>query len=211
MITINKHNIKKYRYEEFPDIIEIIWKAGKLNRSVIEKFPNLQKISCENSNLHTLKQLSNCVNLRELYCENNNIKTLRPLVNCTNLQILNCYNNQIKNLKPLINKINLRELYCGENPIETLIPLRNCINLQKLSCGNTLITDLEPQCCLEKIDTLYYWGNQLKNPPSNLIEKFLRRFSTDPNIFVYDNPNILYLSEADRIKSLMPIKYRNSL
>ena len=40
-ITINKDNINNYINGVFNDVIKIIWRAGELNKSIIDNFPNL--------------------------------------------------------------------------------------------------------------------------------------------------------------------------
>ena len=56
-ITINIKTIKNYSNDKFDNIKKIIWKAGNLQKSVIDNFPNLQILCCHNNQITTLKSL----------------------------------------------------------------------------------------------------------------------------------------------------------
>src|SRR5438552_17913105 len=111
-ITINKKTIENYLNDKYDDIKSIIWVAGNLQKSVIDNYPNLQKIYCAINQITSLEPLSNCVNLQKLYFRSNQITSLEPLSNCINLQVLDCSDNQITSLEPLSNYINLQVLDC---------------------------------------------------------------------------------------------------
>ncbi len=147
-ISITINNISNYSNtnDKFYDITEIDWNAGKLDKKVIDNFPNLRKLNCNTNEIISLEPLSNCVNLQSLDCSYNFISSLEPLSNCSSLEILNCnYNNmELKSLKGLSKCTNLRELYCHDNIITSLKPLSNCVNLQVLDCSWNSIKSIEP-------------------------------------------------------------------
>ncbi len=160
-IRITKDNINKYRDNRFDEIIKINWEAGKLDKKVIDNFPNLQELDCESNKIKSLESLSNCVNLRVLYCGHNQLVTLDPLSNCVNLRILYCDRNQISSIEPLSNCVNLQKLYCCGSQITSLEPLSNCVNLQILHCGCNQITTLESLSNCINLQTLYCGYNQI--------------------------------------------------
>ncbi len=169
-ITISKDNISQYT-NNINDVTKINWNAGKLDRKVIDNFPSLQILFCDNNQITSLEPLSNCVNLQKLFCDNNQITSLEPLSNCLNLNELYCENNQITSLEPLSNCVNLEKLYCWNNQITSLEPLSSCVNLQTLYCDNNQITSLDPLSNCVNLQILTCWQNQITSlePLSNCV------------------------------------------
>jgi hypothetical protein len=48
-VTITTKNIDEYRNSEFPDVTSVRWKAGNLDETVLNNFPNLQELDCWDS------------------------------------------------------------------------------------------------------------------------------------------------------------------
>ncbi len=169
-VTIIKDNISQYT-NNINDATKINWRAGELNKEVIDNFPNLQILFCNSNQITTIEPLSNCVNLRELNCSYNQITSIEPLSNCVNLKELSCWNNQITSLEPLSNCVNLNELYCCSNQITTIEPLSNCVNLKKLYCGCNQITSSEPLSNCVNLNGLNCYNNQITSlePLSNCV------------------------------------------
>ncbi len=160
-ITITRDNINKYAKDKFDNITKINWRAGELDRKVIDNFPNLCVFDCENNQIKSLKPLSNCINLHTLNCIYNDITSLKPLSNCINLHTLNCIFNDITSLKPLSNCINLQRLECSDNTITSLEALSNCVNLQTLNCQSNKITSLEPLSNLANLQKMFCDSNKI--------------------------------------------------
>ncbi len=218
-LKITENNIDEYLNGRFDKIIKIKWKAGELDKKVIDNFPNLQelrvfknitslrplsncislqKLYCSYNQITSLEPLSNCVNLRVLYCGCNKI-TLEPLSNCVNLQVLYCGNNQITSLEPLSNCVNLRDLFCGYNNITSLEPLSNCINLQRLNCKGNKIKSLEPLSYCVNLQTLYCVNNQIRSLEPLVHLRRLRHFDHSGNPI--EIPTIQIQRVLNRIRS----------
>ncbi len=210
-ITITKRNINKYAKDKFDNITKINWRAGKLDRKVIDNFPNLCAFNCSYSLITSLKPLSNCINLRILYCDCNNITSLKPLSKCVNLEDLSCLNNQITSLEPLSNCVNLRVLYCGDNKITSLGPLSKCVNLQDLSCRNNQITSLEPLSNCVNLQVLICGGNKITSlePLSKCVNLQVLICAANQITSLEPLSNCVNLRELDcgdnLIKSLRPL------
>lgn len=143
-IRIDDFNIDTYKQNKYPEELEILWNAGKLEKSIIDNFSKIIKLDCCFNYIRTLDPLIDCDSLCVLDCANNPIKSLDPLAYCTSLRELICYLTDIESLGPLTNCINLEKIDCSECPINTLEPLANCINLRELNCCKTDVNSLEP-------------------------------------------------------------------
>ncbi len=199
-VTITKNNINEYLTKKFYNITKIKWRAGKLNKKVIDNFPNLQIFGCSFNKITSLEPLSNCINLTELNCNHNKLMSLEPLSNCINLNMLNCEHNDIISLEPLSMCINLNILYCSDNHITSLAPLSNCINIDIIFCIRNQITSLEPLIYLRRLSYLDYHGNPIEIPTIQ-IQRMLNRIKTNCNSCIYDDDQNVHDTEIQRTVS----------
>ncbi len=238
-ITITRDNINQYRNNKFYNINIINWNAGRLDKKVIDNFPNLHKfrcysnkikslepfsdcvsileLHCSGNKITSLEPLSNCINLQKLYCGGNKITSLEPLSNCVNLQILNFSGNKITSLEPLSNCISLQKLYCSGNKITSIEPLSNCINLWGLFCNNNQITSLEPLSNCVNLKRLYCDNNRLISlePLSNCVNLKSLIFGNTDIKSLEPLSNCINLQELycgnNQITSLEPLIYLRRL
>ncbi len=210
-IKITRDNIHQYLNGRFDEIIKIHWEAGELDKKVIDNFPNLHKLVCDNNEITSLDPLSNCFNLREFHCEFNEITSVEPLSNCVNLQKLFCNNNKIASLEPLRYCVNLQTLNFSSNKIVSLEPLTNCINLQILNCNCNKIATLEQLSNYVNLQKLYCSGNKIVSlkPLRNCVN--LQGLDCGENQIATLKPltnciNLQYLYCSDnQIRSLKPL------
>ncbi len=177
-IKINKNNIDEYTKSVFNDVTTIEWLDHnfKLDKSVIENFPNLENLDCQTHLMYwqpaqeidintysitTLEPLTNCTKLIKLRFDNNYVTTLEPLSRCINLTELYLKNNQISSLEILSKFPNLEILNCCDNKITTLKPLSKCLNLRDLNCRHNLLTTLEPLSSLTNLEKINCCNNSI--------------------------------------------------
>jgi hypothetical protein len=150
-----KFNIESYLNSLPENILEInIDGKGICYLPNIDRFTNLQCLSCDNNYLIYLPRLpkSICIlsclhnkltslpklpsNLQQLYCSYNPLNSLPTLPE--NLQYLYCENNKITSLPSLPS--NLLHLHITSNKLNYLSSLPS--NLQKLHCNHNQLTSM---------------------------------------------------------------------
>jgi len=120
----------------------------------IKKLTNLDKLTCNYTNISNLNPLSALTQLTYLDLSNNKIYDLTPLSTLTRLTYLNLERNKIINLEPISSLTELTELSLSHNQIEDIISLKNLTNLLYLYLSyNEKITDLSP---LKDLTSLRY-------------------------------------------------------
>jgi len=107
----------------------------------IERFVNLERLSCKDCNIEELTPLSGCPNLKQLLCSYNKIVSLVPLRNCTKLVKLDCSGNNLRSLEGLENCTELEKLSCGNNMLTSLVGLNNCNKLELLNFDLNYVKD----------------------------------------------------------------------
>lgn len=127
------------------------------NLTGIERFPNLKKLNCMQTNLSSL-DLSNNKYLEELKCSNCPNLTQLNLTNNTNLKTLWCQANNINQLNITKNK-KLVELNCRGNNLYSLNVTGNPA-LKKLECHNNHLSTLN-LANNKKLTYLSCYGNNL--------------------------------------------------
>jgi len=115
-------------------------KRELVQKIVVDKLGNIQKIFFRNMRLEKLPNLDNLTNLQRLVCENNQLTSLPNLDKLTNLQDLDCYGNQLTSLPNLDKLTNLKELNCLRNQLTSLPNLDKLTNLQLLYCYDNQLT-----------------------------------------------------------------------
>lgn len=211
-ITIHLVNINDYRFDTFPEIEDIRWRLGYLDREVLKNFPNLkilncsdskltslqgledctrlQKLNCFDNKLTDLRGLEHCTQLRKLYCSNNQLTSLQGLEHCTQLQKFCCSNNKLTSLQELTNCAQLRELYCSHNKLTNLQGLEKLTQLRELYCSRNQITNLLPIVYLTQLNYAIKYGNPL-DPPTIQEERFLARLQNRRIATIYsDKQNV---------------------
>ena len=88
----------------YPSIKKLVWNAGPLRKSTIDKFPNIESFACNGNNITSLDSITGLSKLRKLNCCDNRISTLEPIFKMSNLTVINFTNNKIKrNIRKWIN------------------------------------------------------------------------------------------------------------
>jgi Leucine-rich repeat (LRR) protein len=129
----------------------------------IERFINLERLSCTDSNIKDLTPLKNCKNLTQLLCFYNKIESLLPLRECTKLIKLDCSGNELRSLEGLENCTQLEKLNCGNNQLFSLHGLENCHNLEFLNCDLNTINDFEGLENCNRLITIWACRNPIVN------------------------------------------------
>ena len=143
MTTFTVTNEKLYgNYKgTYPHIVKIIWQAGELNSSILERFTHLEELVCKGNDLVSLGAIQNLTSLRILNCAGNNLISLQGIQNLTGLRFLDCSNNRLESLVELRN-LRLRELYCGFDAITSLDGIQNSTDLTVLDCTSNQVSSL---------------------------------------------------------------------
>ncbi len=230
-ITITSENINNYRNCKYNDITSIIWHThrDKIDKKIINNFPNLVELNfgmcclksleplssctsieilnCTCNKIISLEPLSNCLNFQILYCNTNKLTSLAPLSKFVNLRILDCSCGKLTSLDQLYSCVNLQEINCAYNQIKSLEPLSDCINLQILNCRTNKITSLKSLSNCVNLQKIICAENQIKSlkPLSNCVDlEFLYCGKNQiKSLELYDHVKLKELScEKNKITSL---------
>ena len=124
----------------------------------LERFKQLETLSCCGNRLRTLPQLPE--NVKKIYCTFNQLQTLPELP--VKLEQLCCNNNQLITLPELPEK--MEGLFCNHNQLITLPHLPP--KLLRLFCNNNQLKTIPP--LPQKLESLFCRNNQLYYfPPLN--------------------------------------------
>lgn len=190
----------------------------------IECFPNLEKITFENTGLTNLKGLEElqklkvvCIDEPSIYDISvlddlpklthltfNNVNfcgSLHLLDNLINLKHLGLKNAKIseKELFDLYKFKKLQSLNISNNSIKSLYNIRNFVNLKHLFCNNNLISDLTPLSNLTNLSILDISQNYYKDllPLKNLINLDSVIIDLKYNIPFYKSDDFSYLIQQE--------------
>lgn len=188
---IDNVTILNYNKISYPDVIKIVWRAGKLKKKILSKFNNLRnldcrhnnllylnipellsltKINCKNNKLEDLTGLHNTPYLVKINCSNNNLKSIKDIQYCKFLTVFNCSNNiLLENLHGLKYCKLLEILYCRANSLRSFKSISLCNNIKEIYCRGNKIESLDGLQNMIHLEELYCFGNRLRT--LNGIEK----------------------------------------
>ena len=133
------------------------------NREQLHEIAFLKTLAIEeNSNISTLKPLSEFVRLTELAFSNTQINSLEPLRQLKTLRALICSRSPIRDIEPLSELQNLIYLDFQNTPVEDLKPLRNSIELETIKCSGTQVDDLQYLSALINLKQLECFNTDVK-------------------------------------------------
>ncbi|CAJ0824581.1 6710_t:CDS:2 [Entrophospora sp. SA101] len=129
---------ENYPYDQRTNITKIKTGEKDLEGSLkIERFTNLEEISCGYNQLTSL-EIINCPNLKRLTCQNNKLTELK-LNSCHELTGLYCSHNKLTNLDLSENrKIKMLDLDDNNFSEQDLSFLSHLVNLERLQLGNIM-------------------------------------------------------------------------
>ena len=140
MLLITAENISQYRSGFYPKVNDVVWKAGALDGSVLDRFPNIRSLDCSGNQLVSLYGIENCSLLQKLVCSNNRLTSLPEIECLPRLSRLYCKHNLITGL--VIKDIRLLStLYCSNNPLKSLW-IDRCPRLKELVCSSCQLATL---------------------------------------------------------------------
>ena len=141
-LVIQRDDLAKYRNKRHPEVLEIVWRAGPLDRAVLSSFPNVQHLDCSHQGLDDVDAISCCKSLQYFRCRSNHIVGLGVLETCTKLIEVDCESNHLVSLIGFDSLPNLRKLVCNGNHLSSLEELSSCLQLEHLNCSRNRITSL---------------------------------------------------------------------
>ena len=162
-ITITRLDIRRYRYNPYQghEVKTVHWRAGPLIGSMLQCFPNMQRLDCWNNKLETLSGIESCTQLEVLECGDNHLVSLREIENCSMLKRLSCHGNRLETLEGIEGCPQLQDLICNRNRLRSLEGIEGCLDLRQLSCKYNQIASLDPIVYLRRIKNLVTSGNPL--------------------------------------------------
>ena len=132
---------------------------GISNLKGIEKFKNLQSLSCTGNNLTSI-DLSSNTKLTYVNCQNNKLTSIKGLDKLKDLQTLYISSNQFASVSGLSSLKNLRTLVASNNNIKT-IDLTSNTALSSVELSNNKLTSVKGFEKLTNLTYLYINNNQL--------------------------------------------------
>ena len=158
-LTVSKYELSKYRAGPYPEVIELVWEAGKLDMSVLSMFPNIQVLKCSRQNMDSIDAVAVCKELVFLNCSRNNLVTLGTLEACTKLTKIKCNRNQIISLIGLGSK--LQTIKCKQNCLSSLEGLEQLPDLTYIDCSYNRIRTLGAVQACRQVETFICSNNHL--------------------------------------------------
>ena len=133
------------------------------NREQLHEIAFLKTLAIEeNSNISTLKPLSEFVRLTELAFSNTQGSSLEPLRQLRTLRALICSRSPIRDIEPLSDLQDLIYLDFQNTPVEDLKPLRNAIELETIKCSGTQVDNLKYLSALINLKQLECFNTDVK-------------------------------------------------
>ena len=162
--------------------------------SILEKMPNLERLTIAGQNISDISVIGTLKNLKELVINDNPITSIEPLRNCINLDRIELRNTEVSDLSPLYEIKTLSGIWAG-----------SCKNISNIDgIENSNINCLELDCYnIRNIDHLV--NEQRKNATYSLSINnyngsyaFLSEIKKFDWLFLNDNPNeyVQYLTNA---------------
>lgn len=131
--------------------------------SILQKLPNLRKLSARGCKLKTLEYLARLPQLEVLSVAQNDISDLEPLRRMPKLRVLTLFGNRIEHIQPLAELSDLRMLSINHNKVSDISPLAGLKHLEELYLADNKVQSIEP---LQELTSL-----EVLNIDANYVEK----------------------------------------
>ena len=149
IITITRDNIEQFRnnpndpkYEQYSDVL---WEAGDIDNEILDMFPNMSYINCENNGIISINSLQKYYNLEYIFAKNNNIEKLGYLhvSSFPKLKMLSLSNNMLSDLFDIDVMINLEYLEVDNNMLGSKRCKKKCVAGKRLCIHCTPLRSLK--------------------------------------------------------------------
>lgn len=139
--------------------------------SILQKLPNLRKLSARGCKLKTLEHLARLSQLEALSVAQNDISDLEPLKRMPKLRVLSLFGNRIENIQPVAELSDLRMLSINHNKVSDISPVAGLQHLEELYLADNKIQSIEP---LQELGSL-----EVLNLDANYVEKIAPVYRLD--------------------------------
>lgn len=144
----------------------------------------INKLACENSDIHSLVGIEHFNWLDELNLYGNAISDLSPVSQLSELTSLSIGGNKIEDISPLSSLNKLTRLWLTGNEIRDLSPVSGINSLTDLSAENNEIIEVDAIAGLNKLHSLTLGGNQIVDIQGLAANKNLKNLSLPRNNIV---------------------------
>ena len=208
-LSINNCTINENSLPLLPSLTNLEINDTKITSiaNILEKCPNLTKLSILNASIKDINLLKPHTNLKDLFLNFNEIKTLEGINDMLpNLQILDLEENQLRNLKGIPK--NLQHICACKNNLTDISHIKDCKYMHKLCIYNNKIKSIEALKYLQNLFYLVISNNEITSLEGLEQCKNLKYLSINGNNITSIKPvkdlnmSSLFISKDHNIKDL---------